>query len=190
MNKKKKEGNNKTIIWLAIIAIIIIIMLFFFFYCNRKVDNNTNVTTISQENRKEAPDFTLSTLDGGVIQLSNFRGKVVLIDFWAEWCGPCKTATPSIISLYNKFKDKDLRVFGINLDDKSDLDKVVKYVKDKKIEYPILIEGFPAASKYGVSGIPRFVLIDKNGKIAFELIGAVENLENILTVNIESLLKE
>ncbi len=171
---------------------LIFIILFLFstliFSCTKKVDNTP--TTISEENRKEAPDFTLSTLDGGVVQLSGFKGKVVLLDFWAEWCGPCKKAAPTVISLYKNYKDKGLRVFGINLDDIKDIDKVRSYVKNENVPYPILLEGFPAANKYSVSGIPKFVLIDKNGKIAFEVTGALDNLESILKVNIESLLNE
>lgn len=171
---------------------LIIIILFFFstiiFSCTKRVD--VKPTTIIKENRKEAIDFTLQTLDGGLVQLSSFKGKVVLLDFWAEWCGPCKIAAPTVISLYKNYKDKGLIVFGVNLDDKKDIEKVMSYVKNEKIPYPILLEGFPVASKYGVTGIPKFVLIDKEGKIAFEIVGAVNNLENILKINIESLLKE
>lgn len=171
---------------------LIIIILFFFstiiFSCTKKVE--VKPTTIIKENRKEAIDFTLQTLDGGLVQLSSFKGKVVLLDFWAEWCGPCKIAAPTVISLYKNYKDKGLRAFGVNLDDKKDIEKVMSYVKNEKIPYPILLEGFPVASKYGVTGIPKFVLIDKEGKIAFEIVGAVNNLENILKINIESLLKE
>lgn len=171
---------------------LIIIILFFFsttiFSCTKKVD--VKPTTIVKENRKEAKDFILQTLDGGVVQLSSFKGKVVLIDFWADWCSPCKIAAPAIISLYKNYKDKGLRVFGVNLDDKKDIEKVISYVKNEGITYPILLEGFPVASKYGVTGIPTFVLIDKEGKIAFEVVGAVNDLENILKINIESLLKE
>ncbi|MGQ9845040.1 MAG: TlpA family protein disulfide reductase [Caldisericia bacterium] len=171
---------------------LIIITLFFFstiiFSCTKKVD--VKPPTIVKENRKEAVDFTLQTLDGGVIQLSSFKGKVVLLDFWAEWCGPCKIAAPTIISLYKNYKDKGLRVFGVNLDDKKDIEKIISYVKNENVPYPTLLEGFPVAIKYGVTGIPKFVLIDKDGKIALEIVGAVNNLENILKISIESLLKE
>ena len=173
------------------ILLIFVILIFFSSFilsCSEK--EVINVSTIEKENRKEAPDFTLSTLDGGVIQLSGFKGKVILLDFWTEWCGPCKIAAPTVISLYNKYKDKGLRVFGVNLDDIKDIEKVRSYVKNEGVPYPILLEGFPAASKYDVSGIPKFVLIDKDGKIAFEVVGAVDNLESILKVNIESLLNE
>lgn len=172
----------------SILIIFLILILFFTFIysCGKKVDTNNSNTS----NRKEAPDFTLSTLDGGVIRLSDFKGRVVLIDFWAEWCGPCKRATPTIASLYKKYKNSDFIVFGINLDDKKDLDKVINYVKEHGIEYPTLIDGFSVASKYNVTGIPKFILIDKNGKIALEVVGARDDLESLLKSNIEKLLKE
>lgn len=184
----EKEEKMKKVKNILLIFIIILFFTTLILSCTKKTEMNP--TTISEENRKEAPDFTLQTLDGGVIQLSSFKGKVVLLDFWAEWCGPCKKATPTIVLLYNKYKDRGLRVFGVNLDDKSDINKVITYVNDNKIEYPVLIDGFPAASKYSVTGIPKFVLIDKNGKIALEVVGAIDNLESFLKVNIESLLKE
>lgn len=172
---------------------IFIVLIFFSILISLISCSSKNVgqnSLIEKSERRLAPDFTLSTLDGGVVQLSNFKGKVILIDFWAEWCGPCKIATPTIIKMYEKYNDKDLVVFGINLDDKKDLDKAINYVKEKDIKYYILIDGFSVAQKYNVTGIPKFVLIDKKGYIAAELVGAREDLENLLDANIKSLLNE
>ncbi len=174
---------KKLIIFLLFVSLLITLIS-----CGNKNEVQDNL--IKKSNRKLAPDFSLSTLDGGVVQLSNFKGKVILIDFWAEWCGPCKQATPTIIKIYENFKDRGLSVFGINLDDKNDLEKVIDYVKEKNIKYYTLIDGFQVAQKYNVSGIPKFVLIDKNGYIASEIVGAREDLESLLNANIKKLLSE
>ncbi len=161
---------------------------------NENINNSSNQTLprsfIEKEKRVEAYDFGLSTIDGGYITLNEFKGKVVLLDFWAEWCGPCKRVTPTIVSLYNKYKDKGFVAIGMNLDNESDFDKVIDYIKQSKINYPITIKGFNVAQKYGVKGIPRFFLIDKEGKIALSIEGAVPTLENDLKSSIEFLLKE
>ncbi|MCX8095175.1 MAG: TlpA family protein disulfide reductase [Caldisericia bacterium] len=180
-------------------SIFILIILIFFISlssCSKKVDNS-NVSTsnlpndfIVKEKREVAHNFGLSTIDGGYLTLNEFKGKVVLLDFWAEWCGPCKKSTPIIVSLYNKYKDRGFVVIGMNLDDESDFDKVIDYIKKSKIEYPITIKGFNIAQKYGVSGIPKFFLIDKEGKIALTITGLSTTLENDLKNSIEFLLKE
>ncbi|HON83907.1 MAG TPA: TlpA disulfide reductase family protein [Caldisericia bacterium] len=131
-----------------------------------------------------------TNIEGPPISLSDLKGKVVLLDFWAEWCGPCKSATPNIVSLYNEYKEDGFIAIGMNLDDESDFDKVVNYVNKSKIEYPIAIKSFSVAQEYEVSGIPRFVLIDKDGNISSIFVGYQETLYNDLKESIEFLLNE
>ncbi len=176
--------------------LLITILSISLFACSKKT-NDSNLTSlelpndfIPKDNRKNAIDFSLSTIDGGFVSLKDFRGKVVLLDFWAEWCGPCKMVTPIIVSLYEKYKNNGFIVIGMNLDDESDFDKVINYVKKSKITYPITIKGFSIAQKYGVKGIPQFFLIDKDGKVALAITGFIQTLEKDLTSSIEALLKE
>lgn len=191
---KEKRGEKekmKRFFYFLFITIFIIS----FFACNKKPDSNSTYlelpsSFIPKENRKEAIDFSLSTIDGGFISLKDLKGKVVLLDFWAEWCGPCKMATPIIVSLYEKYKNSGFVIIGMNLDDESDFDKVIEYIKKSKIEYPVTIKGFSVAQKYGVKGIPHFVLIDKNGSISLTITGFIQSLEIDLTSSIEALLKE
>ena len=114
-----------------------------------------------------APDFTLASLDDKEVKLSSYRGKYVLIDFWATWCGPCIAATPKVKKVYEKYAAQGkLEVIGVSLDD----DKVAPadYVKEKEIKWVQAFAGpeeNAAVTEYGVQGIPSFWLIDPDGKI-------------------------
>ena len=111
-----------------------------------------------------APDFTLKTLQGEEVSLSKFRGKVVLLDFWATWCGPCREATPHLVQLYRNFKGKGLEVIGMSVD-RGDMDAVRRFARSMEIPYPIVIAPDDVARSYGVVGIPTIVLIDQGGQI-------------------------
>lgn len=126
-----------------------------------------------------APEISLPDANGSMLNLSSFRGKVVLIDFWASWCGPCRGANPDIVKLYNKYKSKGLEVFGISLDVKKEA--WLKAVIQDHIEYPQVIDNAGwnslVALKYDVNQIPTSFLLDKTGKIvALDLEG--KHLEN------------
>jgi thiol-disulfide isomerase/thioredoxin len=115
----------------------------------------------------QAPEITLPNGSGEKISLSSFKGKVVLIDFWASWCGPCRAANPQVVKLYKKYKDKGFEVFGVSFDEKTSAWK--RAIKTDKITYSQVIdtniwEG-EVAYKYGVEAIPMSFLLDKEGKI-------------------------
>ncbi|RLD15450.1 MAG: thiol-disulfide oxidoreductase [Caldiserica bacterium] len=170
--------------------IIVSLLLVLLISCSAGTESETNKPKLDTSNRKEAPDFTLSTLDGGVISLSELRGKVVLLDFWATWCGPCRRSTPIIVSIYNEYHKRGFVALGINLDRENDMDKVAQYVNENNMDYPILINAFSVAEVYKVTGIPRFVLIDKQGRIVIEIEGLVPDLKAKLEQYIETLLTE
>jgi thiol-disulfide isomerase/thioredoxin len=119
----------------------------------------------------EAPDWSLSTPDGTAITLKSLRGKVVVLDFWAVWCVPCKKAMPGIQKLHEKFKDKPVVVYGIDTWEKGNNDPA-GYMKKSGFTYGLLLKGETIAPAYGIQGIPVFYVIGTDGKVVYAAAGS------------------
>lgn len=117
-----------------------------------------------------APDINAINSEGKPITLSSLKGKVVLINFTATWCGPCKKELPELIQVYNDYHHKGLEVISVFLD--SDKDKVESYIKENKIPWPYSFDGRgwenKSAREWGISGVPTNPIVDKNGKISVD----------------------
>ena len=124
----------------------------------------------------KAPAFQLTSLAGPEVTLDSLKGKVVLLDFWATWCGPCKQIMPVIQKLSEEFKDKDVAIFGVNTWEKKD-DAAKKYMESKKYTYGCLLAGEDLTKTYGITGIPTLIIINKDGTIAKAEVGAGGNVE-------------
>ena len=159
---------------------------------------------------KPAPDIALPGLDGKVRKLSDYKGKVVLLDFWASWCGPCRRANPHVVEIYNKYKDQGFEVFSVSLDgihprmlsrlNSQDQIDQQKNMARQKWEAAIKKDGLiwdghvsdlehwnsPVAKTYGVRGIPKTFLIDRNGNVAAN---GVNPLQGDLEAQVRDLLK-
>jgi peroxiredoxin len=132
----------------------------------------TDLTAAVNE-RKMAPNFSLDDSHGKTIQLSDFRGRVVLLDFWATWCHGCKTEIPWYMEFDNKYKENGLAVIGVSMDE--DGWKSVKpFVAEHKINYPIVVGNQELGKLYSVETLPVTLLIDRDGKIAEAHMGMVE----------------
>jgi peroxiredoxin len=116
---------------------------------------------------KIAPDFTQNQVDGTAMNLSDLRGKVVLVDFWASWCRPCRKANPEVVALYNKYKDQDFEIIGVSLDrNKGAWEKAIEV--DKLTWYHVSdLKGWQnaVAQLYGVRSVPQTFLLDAEGRI-------------------------
>jgi len=116
-----------------------------------------------------APDFTQNDPEGKPVKLSNFRGKYVLIDFWASWCGPCRKENPSVVKAYAQFKDKNFEILGVSLDNPNAKTAWLKAIENDKLTWTQVsdLQGWKnqAARLYGVESIPQNFLIDPEGVI-------------------------
>ena len=123
------------------------------------------------KDRKAAPDFALKDADGKVVHLSDYKGKVVLLDFWATWCGPCKIEIPWFMEMQRKNKDKGFEVLGVAMDDEG-WEVVKPFVTKLGVNYRMVIGNDMTAQAYGgVDALPTTFLIDRAGKVAAVHVG-------------------
>ena len=154
---------------LIIIIAVVIAMVIFASRLHRKTSGNAalqgdGIGTV-------APDFTLATADGKKVKLSDYRGKAVLLNFWATWCGPCKTEIPWFMDLEKQYGPQGLVILGVAMDDDGKT-AVVKFAQEMKIDYTVVLGNDAVADQYGgVEGLPTTFYIDRNGKIVKKVAG-------------------
>lgn len=146
------------------------------------VCSTNGVQTAQTEN-----DFTLTSIDGEEITLSKLKGQVVLVDFWATWCPPCRNSIPAFSRLYAKYHDQGFTVLGISTEDRSAL---ARYRDEHNIPYPILLGTKEVFRMYQVSAIPTMFIFDKNGVQKRKQVGYAPEVEQGLVTLIDSLLKQ
>lgn len=119
-----------------------------------------------------APDFTLTELNGQKLDLADYRGKVVLLDFWATWCGPCRIEIPGFIQLQNKYRDQGFTVIGVSLDDS--VEPVKEFYQEFRMNYPVAVSGDKKVDLLygGIIGLPTAFLIGRDGRIYAKHSGA------------------
>lgn len=124
-----------------------------------------------------APDFELKDINGKMVKLSDFRGKAVVLNFWATWCPPCKTEIPWFEDLQNRYGSQGLAVVGVALDDSSESD-IAEFAKEMKMNYPVLLGKEETSDLYGgVDALPTTFYIDRNGKIITTVPGLADRKE-------------
>ncbi len=152
-------------------------------------DPEERMPKLKAEVGKPALAFDLKTPAGKAVSLESLKGRVVLLDFWATWCGPCKMAMPGIQKLHEKYKDKPVTIIGVNCMEE-DEKAALKYMEEKKFTYTLLLKGDDLVKGYGISGIPTLILIGKDGNILSSMVGFDPSLEESLSKAIDQGLAE
>jgi peroxiredoxin len=153
---------------LVVVAFVVALMLYVGYHKARR-PGAASASRLTQST--VAPDFSLESLDGKTMRLSDLRGKAVLLNFWATWCGPCKIEMPWFVDLQNQYGSQGLQIVGVAMDDASKED-IGKFAKDMGVNYPILIGKESVGDQYGgVPALPESFLIGRDGKIVEKIIG-------------------
>ena len=136
-----------------------------------------------------APDFTLPSLDGPNLRLQEQRGRVVMINFWATWCGPCRVEMPHLSKLYEKYRGSGFTVLAVNIDE--DPYKAASLAKQLGMRFPVLLDTEKKVSRlYDLSTMPSTVLVDRDGRVRFVHRGYREGYEDTYDKQIRELLRE
>ena len=127
---------------------------------------SVNAAVKPEKDRKKAPDFTLKDADGRPVKLSDYKGRVVLLNFWATWCGPCRIEIPWFVEFEQKFKDRGFAVLGVAMDEDG-WDVVKPYLERVKVNYRVVIGSDMVSEMYGgVESFPTTFMLDREGRVA------------------------
>jgi cytochrome c biogenesis protein CcmG/thiol:disulfide interchange protein DsbE len=162
------RGGGRNPLALVVVAVVAAGMLYFGFHMARR--SGASAPPILGKSTP-APDFTLESLDGKSVRLSDLRGKAVLLNFWATWCAPCKIEMPWFVELQSQYGSQGLQIVGVAMDDSSKED-IAKFAKEMGVNYPVLLGKEAVGDAYGgVPALPESFFIGRDGKIVDKIIG-------------------
>ena len=191
---------NRNTVVLFVVVLLVALMIYagvhnarrngFSAYANNAISGER--LPVGEARGKPAPDFTLEALDGKPVKLSDFRGKAVLLNFWATWCGPCKVEMPWFVDLQKQYGPQGLQIIGIAMDD-SGKDTIEKFAKEMGVNYTIVQGKEAIGDAYGgIPGLPTTFFIDRNGRVIDSSAGLVgkseieESIKRALATPIET----
>jgi cytochrome c biogenesis protein CcmG/thiol:disulfide interchange protein DsbE len=170
----------------AVLIVVAIILAVAIYEVGRRSSTHSKPGGALSVGHSVAPDFSLQDLNGQPLQLANYRGKVVLLDFWATWCTPCLDEIPHFVALQNQYREQGLQVIGISMDDGPT--PVRQFYQQFKMNYPVALGTDKLAEAYGgVLGLPVTFLIGRDGQVAAKYVGEVQM--PVLEQKIKSLLQ-
>ena len=153
----------------VVVALIVSLMLVMGYKMTGKAARQA---TGSASTNQMAPDFTLQSTDGKTVHLSDYRGKAVLLNFWATWCQPCKIEMPWFAELQKQYGPEGLQIVGVSVDEDSSVEEVTKFAQELGVNYPILMGKESVVDAYGgVQFLPATLYINRDGKIVEKVFG-------------------
>lgn len=169
------------------LVIIPLILVFSFTSCTKKEGEEAEIKFA--KTGSIAPEFTLKDINDKNVSLSDYRGKVILIEFWATWCPPCRASIPELVTVYNKYRAKGFTILAISVDEGQDVQKkLVAFAKEFGMTYPVLLADRNATFQYGVNSIPHTFIVNKEGIIKNQYLGYQRGISETLSKEIEVLL--
>lgn len=163
-------------------------ILFLLFFTSSCGNGSSTSSKVDLQLEGKAPDFQLANLNGELIRLSEFEGKVIILNFWATWCAPCRMEIPHLNNLYSTYREQGLSVIGIALDP-SGPEILKSFAQELNIDYPILIGNDNISDSYGgIFGIPTTFVVGRDGIIHHRFIGLAQ--EDVLEKDILALLSK
>ena len=170
IKRKEKDFNYPIAVFIFVAVTVLVIILSLKLNDSAfKFSNQVDITSGTP-----APDFTFPGLDGKKVSLSDYKGKVVLVNIWATWCRPCVDEMPSMEKLYQKFKGEDFEILAVSIDEPG-IKAVAPFMKKHKLTFPALIDSEGAVKTvYGVTGVPESFIIDKQGILIKKIVGPVD----------------
>ncbi len=188
------KSNSKLIIIIGILAVAVFAAGFCFINSGNgseavaKPVNDSRIVQAADADSiyASAPDFALEDLEGNSIKLSDLKGKVVFVNFWATWCPPCRREIPHFIELHEEFSDQGFEILGIAVDSR-EFDSVAPFVKKAGMNYPVMLDKKGVSQLYGgVSAIPTTFVVNRNGRIVSKIEGSRSKAEfkKLITENL------
>jgi len=170
-----------------IIIIILLMTLSILNGCSKILPNSKDI--VGSDNQastsvsEKLDDFTLNDLQGNEISLSDFTGKIIVLNFWATWCPPCKAEIPDFVETYNEFKNQNVVFLGVSLDD--DINALEQFVSEYHINYPVLIDNLTenVSASWNISAIPTTFFINTDGKIIDKWVGQIPKQQLVSILN-------
>jgi len=172
-----------------VLSLALLVLLSLAFGCKERTES-VSTSDATAAIGKPAPDFTLKTVDGRTVTLSSLRGKLVLVNFWATWCPPCREEMPSMEELYRNYAPGGLELLAINIEE--DGPQVLpEFLKEHPHTFPVLCDTAQSVSvRYGVYQFPETFIVDRNGIIIDKVIGAIDWTAPKVLTELSRMLKE
>jgi peroxiredoxin len=161
--KRREPATRGATTWVVVGLVAVLAMYYFVSRTDSKAKGPVRPASAALAKEEAAPGFALVDLNGQSVSLMDFRGKVVVLDFWATWCPPCRREIPDFVGLQTAYGPQGLQIVGIALDEP---EKVMTFARENGMNYPVLIGSDDVVAKYGgIEGIPTTFIIDRSGKI-------------------------